>query len=120
MSPNLPPLCHELAYFADSSLYFEALADLAWPVFLDSTQKSSHDNRYDIIAANPFSTIVTKQGITSIHNSSAQSSMSKGDPFTILRQQLNEFEKQSPTNLPFCGGAIGLFSYNLGRYIEVA
>ena len=118
MSPNLPPLCHELAYFADSSLYFEALADLAWPVFLDSTQKSSHDNRYDIIAANPFSTIVTKQGITSIHNSSAQSSMSKGDPFTILRQQLNEFEKQSPTNLPFCGGAIGLFSYNLGRYIE--
>jgi para-aminobenzoate synthetase component 1 len=118
MSPKLPPLCHELAYLADGSLYFEAMADLEWPVFLDSTQKSSHDNRYDIIAANPFSTIVTEHGVTSIFRDGVSTLESENDPFTVLSQQLNQYAKQNKTDLPFCGGAIGLFGYDLGRYLE--
>ncbi|MHB1099738.1 MAG: hypothetical protein ACYCZR_09310, partial [Burkholderiales bacterium] len=41
---------------------FEAISDLPWPVFLDSAGLG----RYDILAAAPFATLVTKNGRTEI------------------------------------------------------
>jgi para-aminobenzoate synthetase component 1 len=40
------------------------------------------------------------------------------DPFLLLNDILKDY-KQRTTDLPFAGGAIGYFAYDLGRYLEV-
>lgn len=118
MSFIFPPLCEELPYHADSSHYFELLNDLPWPVFLDSTQNSTQNNRYDILAAAPIVTITTTEQGTTIQDQQGNETFSDKDPFMLLKQQLQHYPQQSSTDLPFCGGAIGFFSYDLGRTIE--
>ena len=59
-----------LPYRADSAELFEAIADEPWSVFLDSGHPSAGDGarvgRFDILAARPFITLVTRGGITEI------------------------------------------------------
>ena len=117
MSKNHPLLCDPLPYQADSSYYFERIRHLPWPVFLDSTRNTAQDNRYDIIAAAPFKTLTTTGSQTKIATQTTTDTID-GDPFRILQQQLEQYPRQTATSLPFCGGAIGLFNYDLGRQIE--
>ena len=117
MSKNHPLLCEPLPYQADSSYYFERIRHLPWPVFLDSTRNTAQDNRYDIIAAAPFKTLTTTGSQTKIATQTTTDTID-GDPFRILQQQLEQYPRQTATSLPFCGGAIGLFNYDLGRQIE--
>ena len=113
-----PPLCVELPYLADSSHYFELVRDLPWPVFLDSAQRNTQSDRYDILAADPLITLTTTDNTTILHDRIGNKTFSTTDPFLLLQQQLHNYPQQSPTNLPFCGGAIGYFGYDLGRQIE--
>ena len=117
MSTLLPPFCEPLPYRSDSSDYFNRISHLHWPVFFDSTTEATQDNRYDIIAASPFKTLTTYGQQTTVETPKSTEIVS-GDPFQILQQQLSQHPKQATTNLPFCGGAIGLFTYDLGRQIE--
>lgn len=117
MSKNHPLLCDPLPYQADSSYYFERIRHLPWPVFFDSTRNTAQDNRYDIITAAPFKTLTTTGSQTKIATQTTTDTID-GDPFRILQQQLEQYPHQTATNLPFCGGAIGLFNYDLGRQIE--
>jgi para-aminobenzoate synthetase component 1 len=117
MSENNPPFCESLPYKANSSYYFERIRHLPWAVFFDSTRNTSQDNRYDIIAAAPFKTIIAKGSQTLITTQTTAESLD-GDPFHLLQQQLEQHPHQTATKLPFCGGAIGLFTYDLGRQIE--
>lgn len=118
MPTKHPPLCVELPYRLDSSLYFEALGDLPWPVFLDSTQNSTQDNRYDILAADPLITLTTWDANTIIQTRGKTATRSHKDPFLLLQQQLASYPQQTSTELPFCGGVIGYFGYDLNRQIE--
>jgi para-aminobenzoate synthetase component 1 len=118
MSPILPSLCESLPYQANSSHYFELVRHLPWPVFLDSTQNTTQDNRYDIIAADPFITLSSKGTQTVIKQRTGEKMTSELDPFHLLQQQLKKLPLQTSTDLPFCGGAIGHFAYDLGRRIE--
>lgn len=86
---------------------FETISDLPWPVFLDSAGLG----RYDILAAAPFATLVTKNGRTEISDRSGNT-LSMEDPFDLLRKMLLPLERENP--LPFMGGAIGYFGYDLG------
>ena len=118
MSLKFPPLFEQLPYQPDSCHYFELVRHLPWAVFLDSTKNTSQDNRYDIIAADPFLTLCTKGEKTVIEQRSGHKKTSELDPFHLLQLQLKSFPIQRTTSLPFCGGAIGHFGYDLGRRIE--
>jgi para-aminobenzoate synthetase component 1 len=72
--------------------------------------------RYDIIAADPMQTLVTRGDVTEICQGGTVE-MSTADPFDLLRQALGPPGK-SVHELPFSGGALGYFSYDLGRRIE--
>jgi len=116
---NLPPLCTELPYLADSSLYFEAIRNKPWPVFLDSSNLTrSVDSRYDIQTAAPFITLVTTGENTLIKHHDKDAVLSSEDPFTLLQNILHQFKPHQYADLPFCGGALGYFAYDLGRRIE--
>lgn len=108
--------CEELPYFEDSAALFLPWADRRWAVFLDSGFPYSAAGRYDIIAADPAVTLVTRGGLTEIREGKAIT-LSPEDPFTLVQQALGE--TVAPLlGLPFCGGAIGYFGYDLARRLE--
>jgi para-aminobenzoate synthetase component 1 len=106
----------ELPYTPDTASIFNQLASWHWAVFLDSGSGNGRQGRYDIIAAEPFVTLVTRGDRTKI-TSRQGSIFSTDDPFELLRAWLQPTETKSG-DLPFSGGALGYFSYDLGRRIE--
>ncbi len=90
--------CVELPYQSDAARYCAALADLPWAVWLDSGGMGSHD----ILTAAPQRTLV-------LHMEAARS-----DPFASLRKELGEQVAPIP-DVPFAGGALGYWGYDLAR-----
>lgn len=105
-----------LPYSPDSAPLFEAIADLPWAAFLDSGRPFSERGRYDILTADPELTIVTKEHATQIHHG-RDVRISFADPFDVLRHYLGQVETR-PDDMPFRGGALGYFAYDLGRKLE--
>ena len=116
--------CHllsSLPYHPDSAALFDGIADEPWSVFLDSGRPRSTAGRYDILAARPSVTLVTRAGMTEIRRHDGREprlSLSPADPFELLRQTLAADGRAAPAGLPFPGGAIGYFGYDLARRIE--
>ena len=106
----------ELPYYLDSALLFEPFADRPWAAFLDSGRPLSVHGRYDILTADPLLTLVTRGGLTELRGRD-RCELSREDPFALLRERLGVDREPIP-GLPFCGGAIGWFGYDLGRRIE--
>ena len=110
------PMVHQLPYHQQSIALFSSWAERPWAVLLDSAHPYSEQGRYDIIAADPYITLVTEGETTTItdHGISRQS---LEDPFELLQRELGAVAE--PLNgLPFCGGAIGYFGYDLARRLE--
>ncbi len=110
----------EIPYTPDSSLLFEKFADEPWAVYLDSNQPDAIHGRFDIISARPNITITSINNQNTIQSYSGSLSV-PGDPFSVLKEYLpwqQQRENKNSLNLPFVGGAIGYFSYDLGRSIE--
>lgn len=117
-------LIHPLTYHHDSSLLFERLAQQPWAMLLDSGQAinsstgkaGSQYGRYDILVAEPFITLVTRGKKTTITQNNKIETSSE-DPFLLLKNILKQYPI-APTDLPFTGGALGYFAYDLGRSLE--
>lgn len=90
--------CIELPYVRDASQYYIALAGLPWAVWLDSGGMS----RYDIISAAPRQTWELSQGDA------------LNDPFAMLQGALGE-ELPAMDGIPFAGGVLGYWGYDLAR-----
>jgi para-aminobenzoate synthetase component I len=109
-------LKHEIPYQSNSAELFAKIADWSWAVFLDSGQPTSQFGRYDIMAANPFVRLVTNGELTLISDAGDERS-SNCDPFQLLKETLAPYHIEK-TELPFEGGAIGYFTYDLARRVE--
>lgn len=97
--------------------YFLAIRHLPWPVWLDSGPESNNRGRYDILAAAP-ETRITSIGDSVSISSNEENQTCTGNPLDILAKHLPGFTSPEKTDIPFCGGAIGYFSYDLGRQLE--
>lgn len=109
------PLRTALPYRSDSTTLFETVADRPWAVFLDSGSHLPGQSRYDIIAAEPYIRLVARGPLTQVHTDSI--ALSRDDPFQLLKRHL-DIDPALAGDLPFCGGAIGYFGYDLARRIE--
>ncbi|MEW8505079.1 MAG: aminodeoxychorismate synthase component I [Candidatus Thiodiazotropha sp.] len=107
----------DFPYREDSAELFEAIAHRPWSVFLDSGRPHSQQGRYDIISADPDSVIISRGEQTRIERKDGTSQVSAEDPFQLVREALGPVI-QGIDGIPFCGGAIGYFGYDLGRRIE--
>jgi para-aminobenzoate synthetase component 1 len=112
----MPPCIREFPYRPDSSPLFETLVGRAWPAFLDSGRPASALGRYDILSADPRVTLVTRGDRTEIRDGEGVCT-SLSDPFTLLDAALGPRRPLIP-GLPFSGGAIGYFAYDLARRLE--
>jgi para-aminobenzoate synthetase component 1 len=93
----------ELPYRADSAHYYAAVADLPWAVWLDSGGMA----RYDILTAAPQRTLVLDKETVC------------NDPFASLRNELG-VQVAPIANVPFAGGALGYWSYDLMRRMSAS
>ena len=109
-------LLTELPYWPESSSLFASLAGRPWAVFLDSGRPQLEHGRWDILSADPFATLVARGATTEVRTKDGCRRLDT-DPFQLLRELLGERGETIP-GLPFCGGAMGWFSYDLARRIE--
>ncbi len=107
----------EIPYYEDSSQLFDHIAMEDGAVFLDSGYPLNQQGRYDILSANPYHKLITNNGSTELHASN-EKVISKEDPFYLLQKALNPIQHKQNGKLPFLGGAIGYFSYDLARRLE--
>jgi len=111
------PLITELAYRADdTAALFEAVADEPWSMLLDSGAAGAVRGRYDIIVADPSVALTTWGSDTTIARRTALEQASE-DPFALVRRELGE-HTPTPDEVPFAGGALGYFGYDLARRLE--
>lgn len=105
-----------LPYVADTAALFSSVAGEPWAVFLDSGYPANTRGRYDIIAADPVCTLVTLGEKTRIERD-GRLAESFEDPFDLVKRELGKIVQQDG-ELPFKGGAIGYFAYDLARRLE--
>ena len=99
---------------------FAPLAHRTWAILLESASPDHPDSRFHILSAEPLATLQTRSTQTQIDHA-GQTSFSDEDPLTLLAQwqrQLFGPQSEDDCNLPFVGGALGLFGYDLGRRFE--
>ncbi len=102
-----------LPYAADAAAYYAAIAGLPWAVWLDSAGQG----RYDILCAQPVATLVT-QGTKTENTDAAGTWCSSDNPFDLIRQQLGE-PVATISDIPFSGGALGYWGYDLARRMMI-
>lgn len=117
---TLPPSAITLPWRDDAAEhYFSRISHLPWAMLLHSGHADHAHNRFDILVADPLATLVT-QGDSTTVTRAENASFSSADPLTLLQQELDAlaFTPACDDTLPFQGGALGLFGYDLGRRFE--
>jgi para-aminobenzoate synthetase component 1 len=116
----LSPAVITLPWRADAAeYYFTPLSASPWAMLLHSGFADHAHNRFDIMVADPAATLETHGALTRVVH--AENTVeSADDPLLLLKQALDACEFSVPANpdLPFQGGALGLFGYDLGRRFE--
>jgi para-aminobenzoate synthetase component 1 len=135
---NMALITLELPY-AEGMHWFRQVRHLPWPMLLESgrvemshrqafhtqanhrqasmDEEASLGARFDIVVAAPVARIIHRRPYTEVHvNGTVQ--QSEDDPFRIIQQWLSLHQVERSTDIPFAGGALGYFSYDLGRSIE--
>ncbi|MGY3932630.1 para-aminobenzoate synthase, component I [Aeromonas encheleia] len=99
---------------------FGRLQPQPWAILLESAGAQGADNRFDILSADPLATLETRGANTCLRRGNTVEHHD-GDPLSLLastqRALLGELTQEACA-LPFIGGALGLFGYDLGRRFE--
>ena len=109
---------HEVPYLADCAAMFEKINDMPEAIWLDSGKPTSLQGNIDIMSSAADIIIETRGGQSTITGPSLTHT-SEEDPFEIAQEILDPLlpmEKRCE-NLPFTGGLMGFFGYDLGRRI---
>ena len=121
------PLQFDIPYRASALDLYLPVAGEPWAMLLDSHAARAHPlARFDIVVADPVTTMVTRGGITEIERHGDPSrapalDLAQGDPFSLLRRELGRAGTgagATRADLPFAGGALGYLGYDLARRIE--
>lgn len=115
MNP-LPPTVISLPWRSDAAeFWFARLSHLPFAMLLHSGYADHPYSRFDILVADPLQTLITLGNVTTTGET-----QSTDDPLSLLQQALDALGLTVPQNpdLPFQGGALGLFGYDLGRRFE--
>lgn len=114
------PHYHSLPYQPDALLQlFARFSGQPWAMLLHSSFADHQHNRFDIMVADPVTTLTTRGDETLITRADGTQCCMQ-DPFLLVRQEMARAGIAAPPHpdMPFQGGALGLFGYDLGRRVE--
>lgn len=99
--------------------YFSRLSAQPWAMLLHSGHAEHAHNRFDILTADPRVTLTTRGDTTTLVREGVSVNAAE-DPLWLLQRELDALALSPAANaaLPFQGGALGLFGYDLGRRFE--
>lgn len=102
-----------------ASQLFAKIESQPWAMLLRSAATDHPNSRFDILVAKPKVTLETQGQQTKISRGK-DILWSTADPFSLIEQYLAEHLPNMACDLdvPFIGGALGYFSYDLGRRVE--
>ncbi len=106
-----------IVYQPESALWFLRIRHLPSAVWLDSGRPGSPYGRFDILSAAPQCLLETSGETTRIRFNNGHSEESAQNPFTLLKKLL-PVDSLYAQPLPFTGGALGYFGYDVGRRLE--
>ncbi len=112
------PLIEELDTGLSAVALFELFRNELVCFFLDSSMDNQKLGRYSFMGSKPFLSFSSRgDNITIIQN--GKTTAMKGNPFDVLRQFLETYKLDTNNvPVPFIGGAVGYFSYDLCHFIE--
>ena len=107
---------HEISYVADCSVLFEKISDMPEAIWLDSGKPASLQGNLDIMSS-AADIIIETRGSHSTVTDAHKTRISDDDPFKIAQDVLDPLLPLDACyeDLPFTGGLIGFFGYDLGR-----
>ncbi len=99
--------------------HFANIQHLPWSMLLRSPSRTHVDSRFDVLVTKPKATITTLGNDSYIVTEGVEVTSSE-NPFELLKRVQDQVlpELDYCGELPFVGGALGYFSYDLGRRVE--
>ncbi|PMG28551.1 aminodeoxychorismate synthase, component I [Shewanella sp. 10N.286.52.C2] len=104
---------------------FEHFCHKPWAMLLDSANAAHTDAKYDIIAISPIACLTYQNNLSklTIVDEALSPLLASFDSQQAVFENLAQLQQtlyptKQPCKFPFSGGALGSFSYDLGRVIE--
>jgi para-aminobenzoate synthetase component 1 len=112
------PLVEEIYMAPDAAWCFDAFAARPFSFFLDSGMDPAKLGRYSFMGSDPFLVMRSRGDTITLIRDGVEESR-KGNPFDVLGELLDTYTLDgSKAGVPFTGGAVGYFSYDLCHFIE--
>ncbi|MFH1189254.1 MAG: aminodeoxychorismate synthase component I [Candidatus Omnitrophota bacterium] len=116
---KLKPVIEEISNPPGPFARFRSIKSRPYSFFLDSACASERLGRYSFLGCDPFLVFRAKGDSVELEWESGRREELKANPFLELRKLLNEYPAAAgPEGIPFTGGAVGYFSYDLKDLIE--
>jgi para-aminobenzoate synthetase component 1 len=115
---NRYPLVEEVFTPLTAPELFELIKDNPYSFFLDSGMDPQRLGRYSFLGSEPFLVMKSRGSeITLVRG--REHEVQHGNPFDAIGKLLEIYKlDHCPAPVPFLGGAVGYFSYNLCHFIE--
>jgi len=115
---NRYPLIEEVSTSLTALELFELIKDKPYSFFLDSGMDPQRLGRYSFLGSEPFLAISSRGSeVTVIRGQEHE--VQHGNPFDIMGNLLDTYKlDHCPSPVPFLGGAVGYFGYDLCHFIE--
>jgi len=115
---NRYPLVEEVFTPLTAPELFELVKDNPYSFFLDSGMDSQRLGRYSFLGSEPF-LVMSSRGSEITLVRGREHEVQHGNPFDTMGKLLEIYKLDPcPAPVPFLGGAVGYFSYDLRHFIE--
>ena len=115
---NRYPLIEEIFTPLTAPELFELIKDNPYSFFLDSGMDPQRLGRYSFLGSNPF-LVMSSRGTEITLVRGDEHEVQTGNPFDVLGRLLEQYKlDHCPLPIPFLGGAVGYFGYDLCHFIE--
>ena len=115
---NRYPLVEEVFTLLTAPELFELVKDNPYSFFLDSGMDSQRLGRYSFLGSEPF-LVMSSRGSEITLVRGREHEAQHGNPFDTMGKLLEMYKlDRCPVPVPFLGGAVGYFGYDLCHFIE--
>ena len=112
------PLVEEISTWRNAPQFFAIFRERPFSFFLDSGMDLDKLGRYSFMGSDPFLVMRSRGEEISLVRGRAEETR-RGNPFDTVAELLKAYSLDGhPSDIPFTGGAVGYFSYDLCHFIE--